>query len=174
MKSFKLIYFVHLSVFFFLIYYIIIVFKEFRIIHEIDFGFDKDYSFKSLLHTLTNHSLFRGSLILIPPLIGVFLKNKFGWVLITGYVYFFLGSTILQVSFQEYLDFEFILLVIVLISILMSFLLILNFKKSSIQYYKVGKEKLLGYNVISFVCGFVTAFTLVYWNNRHHFDAINL
>ena len=176
MKNIKSVYLVHSAIFIWLIFYSFLVFQDFSRIHEINFEFGNDYSFKSIFHTLTNHSSFRYYLFFVTPLIGVFLKNNIGWILITSYMYFLIAGCILQLFFEEFLDISLLFFIIFWISGLVALILILilNLKNSSIQYYRIIKQKLLGYNVISFVSGFVIAFALVYWNNRHHFYNLDL
>lgn len=115
-----------------------------------------DFSFRS------DHfsSSFRITLFLIVPIIGIFIKNRIGWLSISHYFYFticnlsimFYGLVVCQ--YDDYLGLIFFLL------LTLSVLLIMNMQRVSFDYYKIKKENLIGINIVSFVTGFCLSLTL--------------
>ncbi len=149
--KFKLVYVVHFFVFIIAtyIYYIGITgFIEFM-----KFGGYSNYDFSSIIHSLKYSGRLHASVIISFPLLGVFLKNKLGWIFITFYFYFVLWFLLLQTFEESLISFEGIISFSAFASIFISLLIIMNMTQVNFDYYKVKNNKLLGINVIAFTIG---------------------
>lgn len=149
--KFKQVYIVHFFVFIIAayIYYVGIT----RFIEFMKFGGYSDYDFLSIIHSLKYSGRFHASVIISFPILGVFLKNKLGWIFITFYFYFVLCFLLLQTFDESLISFEDIMSFSAFAVIFTSLLIIMNIKHVSFEYYKIENNKLLGNNVISFTIG---------------------
>lgn len=120
-----------------------------------DFSFSSNY-FKSS---------FRPIIFLIFPTIGIFVRNKIGWVFITQYLYFLICNMLITSYNYENLT-------VILIPVLLIFLclFIINKQKVSFNYYKTKKENLIRFNLISFVIGFCISILLFIYKNIYYLN----
>jgi len=104
---------------------------------------------------------FRPTVFLFAPIIGLFLKNRIGWILLTQYYCFLLLNMFIQMlNFDELVASDYLLYIIIVL-IVVGLLLILNSKKVSFDYYKIKKEKLLINNMYSFMIGLLFSLLLL-------------
>ncbi len=159
--KFRLVYIVHGVVFLLLLFCIIKGFYEFH-----DY-YSKAYSFpESFNKALYNNRI--GIVFLLLLVIGVFLKNKTGWVFLTTYFYFvlwFLLFSINQESLNNFVDIVFFLSFVLVVAIL---LIIMNLEKVSFGFYKIDKNNSYGINIISCTLG-LCVLTLLFLSKNIYF-----
>lgn len=124
--------------------------------------FDVFYFFGERL-TFDNFYLkYRLSLFLLFPFIGVFLKNRIGWICITHYFYFVFFNMLIFIKSNksELQDLEFVFFIFGVVLILSCFVIIMN-KKVITDYYKIPKKDILPNNIFASVMAFSVALILV-------------
>ena len=89
-------------------------------------------------------SVFLPSILAFIPLMGIFLKSKYGWTLIISYFYFLLTNMLFSIA---------LLLLIVFA---------LNKKKIYEATYKIIPSTLLFYNIVGFIIGVSITLFLAY------------
>ncbi|WP_396601186.1 hypothetical protein [Algibacter sp. R77976] len=148
---FKLVYIVHGLIL--LLFIVSAIYGYNRLVELNFFIYDDELNFYNFLDLIVTHKVFRPLIILIAPTIGVFLKNRYGWVFITSYFYFLICS-ICSVFFEDgFSDYKDILLFVSIVLLITLIIIIMNIKKVSFHFYKINKIKLLGLNLVSFVVG---------------------
>jgi len=115
----------------------------------------KEYDLDATISSLTLCHDYRVSLFIFIPIVGIFIKNKLGWVFITSYIYF------IQINFvsQNYMDN--ILLLCFSTIILLAILLIINTKTSILTYYKVTSKNNVVINTIALLLGATLSYLLI-------------
>lgn len=164
--KFRLVYIVYLIILF-LAGYIFYL----NITYYIDFlkwsNFDVSEEFYLTLKSRRIYSF----VIICFPLIGVFSKNKYGWIFITTYLYYILWSLIFFPTNEIGLkNLEDIIFFSVLGLFIISLIIIMNLKKTSNKYYKIENKNLIGTNLISFVIGFCIFILLFISENKYYLD----
>lgn len=144
---------------FFLIIFVLSLFKEtksFLFFYEM-MGF-KEFSLNSIWWTINNNSSYRPVLFLMFPIIGMLIKNRIGWILITTYLYFVFINVFVQATneFKTNYFFYSIIGVIILTSII-----IMNKSKDIHDYYKLFKNNFLSLNLYSFITGIGLSLILI-------------
>lgn len=89
---------------------------------RIIFSWENLYTFSNIIYALKLTNLFTASLASIVFVVGIFLKKETGWILITGWFYFFLfnsfSSLIKDGMSEGSIEFLFILFFIVIIGLI--------------------------------------------------------
>lgn len=91
---------------------------------RIIFSWENLYTFSNIIYALKLTNLFTASLASIVFVVGIFLKKETGWILITGWFYFFLfnsfSSLIKDGMYEGQIEFFFILFFIVIIGLILT------------------------------------------------------
>lgn len=156
--KFKLVYVVHFLILILAVYVFTTGLLDF--FEYLKFRTFEENSFKSTLEVFNQAHRLHAIIFICFPVIGVFLKNKFGWVFVSSYIYIMICSAVLYAYHSQYNDYLFNGL---MIFILLLFVLIMNFR-SSIDYYRIKRTQLISLGVIAFVAGL--SFSLVLFFNR--------
>lgn len=112
--------------------------------------------------------IFRPTLLVLIPTVGVFINNKIGWTLITTFLYFciFLFSFfIIENDFDFKKDSFHVFLIS---SILFVPLLIINKEKIRNYTYGIANSAMIKHNIISTVIGMALAIYIVYLINSRN------
>ncbi len=119
------------------------------------FDFTGDYhGISSIYDTSISHGYFRPALILLIPTIGIFIKKKVGWILITSYFYFVLTNILFSfILHDDYNDYIIILSVMGIITLIVFIVIIMNTKKISLTKYNIQRSVLILYNIAAFIIG---------------------
>lgn len=108
-------------------------------------------------------SYFRSTIFLLIPMIGLFLKNKVGWVFITSYFYFILTNILFSYSLFDHNDHYASILPVILITGLISLIIVaMNKKKISLTIYNIQRSVLILYNIATFIIGVSITIWLAY------------
>ena len=108
------------------------------------------------LKIILNTSLLRYSAIMLIPLIGVFINNKIGWLLVLSFYYFWIllfVFTLVGASFAQ--EGGFIIIAIGLILISLFFVAIMNASENSKMVYNIHKKELLKMNLAAFIISLI-------------------
>ena len=166
--KFKLVYIVHAVVIIFAVIVLVLSIQNFFNSYNVRRDFNRDIDLNTIWYLVTNTRIVLIILLQLLPFIGVFLKNKFGWILIAQYLYFFTLGILIHSNQENFREYEFLLFILSFCLPIISLILILNLKKTSLNYYNIKSTNLLGYNIISFVIGFSISFLLFYFRNSHY------
>lgn len=98
-------------------------------------------------------SYFSAILLVCLPMIGIFLKQKIAWVLITSYFYFLLISVAYISLSDGGSDFLLLLKTIPLFILFFGCFIFLANRKGVYSYYDIPRSKLLRVNIIAFTVG---------------------
>ncbi len=164
--KFKLVYIVHGVVVLLLLTMFIVDID--RLIDSHYFTYYPETSLRTIWSIIVTRKLFISILILVISTVGIFVKSKIGWVLVTQYLYFLFWNMFFQSESSDFMYIEFFIFIIVLGLSIIGLILILNLKKSSLDYYKIEATNLLGYNIVSFVIGFSISYLLFYYRNLYY------
>jgi hypothetical protein len=141
MFKFKTVYIVHGLILFLVI--ASLIFEVNKYIDYFNLTGNSDY-----IYYFKNSSIFRTTLFLSLPFIGVLFKKKIGWIFITQYFYFILFNAFLYSNSEEF-DWIFVIILLLLLGLI----IFMNHEKIH-GYYGLNKGRLLGFNIIAFVIGF--------------------
>ncbi|MBP0902535.1 hypothetical protein ACFSKN_02805 [Mariniflexile gromovii] len=149
--KFKLVYIVHLVILIITgcVYFLAIH----RLINFLKLGGFDGYDYYGAVYLIQRTKLLFTVILITFPFIGIFFKNKYGWIFISFYFYFTIWNVVFQFCKEGLDDLESILLKMFFISIFGLLEVIMNTKRVSLFYYKTDKDKLLGFNIISFAIG---------------------
>jgi len=127
-----------------------------------------DYDLDTLSNIKIVAKIFRMPLFLVLSLIGIFIKNKIGWVLVTLYFYFLSVNFCIELyeSIPEF-DTDYLLVFIPMLILPVFLLYQLNKKVVYFDHFKVEKNKLVLFNVIAFGIGLLFSTILFLWKNEH-------
>lgn len=103
-------------------------------------------------------------------LIGVFLKNKYGWLFIAFNFYRLIFVIFFELMQESFSNWEYTISMTVFLLVIFLFLVILNIQKVSFQYYKIRRENLIGINLISMVIGGCITVLLFISKNLHYLN----
>lgn len=143
--KFKLVYIVHG-----LILVLLLVSLFFEINRYSDYFSVDKVTWKSLYYS----GIFRTTIFLIFPTIGIFLKNQKGWILVCQYFYFLVFLLMLMIDDAPFIGRFLIALIPILFIVLMNYKHLYNF-------YRINKEGLLKANMLSSLIGFLLMFLLL-------------
>ena len=115
----------------------------------------KEYDLNAVISSLTLCQDYRVSLFILIPIIGIFIKNKLGWIFIASYIYFIQINCVSQ----NYMDN--ILLLCFSTIILLAILLFINTKTSILTYYKVTPKNNIVINTIALILGTTLSYLLI-------------
>ncbi|MFG6685851.1 hypothetical protein ACGK9U_04655 [Mariniflexile sp. HNIBRBA6329] len=158
----KLVYIVHLIILIIVGYVYYLAIDKF--INFLKLGGFDGYDYYGTVYLILRAKLLFAVMLVTFPLIGVFSKNKYGWIFISFYFYFTILNVIFEFCREGFDDLESVLLRILFISILGVLEIIMNTKKISFFYYKIEKNKLLELNIISFTIGTCTSLFFSFLN----------
>ena len=109
--------------------------------------------FQNFLNVLKETSYFRPAIILLIPLLGIFINNKIGWVLIQSYFYFLISNLAFSAKYIDSTDNTLILINIVGFLLLLLIIILMNKKRISDMIYGIGKTELISKNIIASFIG---------------------
>lgn len=112
---------------------------------------------------------FRQMVFLVIPMIGLLLKNKLGWIMISSYFYFLLFNILFSFEHFDMTDYRFILFIILCLGFLFFMIFLLNKRTVSFDVYKIDLIKRLAYNIIPFMIGYGMAIYLLISRNSRYF-----
>jgi hypothetical protein len=102
-------------------------------------------------------SYFSAVLLVSLPLIGIFFKHKFAWVLIASYFYFLL----INMGFYSLSDWDtelfWQLLIFPFFVLFFSFMIFLVNRREVYKYYQISRSQLLSMNIVTFTMGMLLA-----------------
>ncbi len=111
-------------------------------------------------------SIFLPTLLALIPMVGIFLKNKIGWLFINSYFYFLLTNLLFSLGKLDYkIDNSIIITAIIGISLTTSVLIAMNKNKISHLKYKIYPSVLILYNILAFIIGVSITIFLVYYRS---------
>ncbi len=117
----------------------------------------------SLFDSYLLYSFFRQMIFLSIPMIGIFLKNKVGWVFIISYFYFLLTNILFSIGLFDYkINNEIIITFAVSITLLSLVLILLNKKRIYLSAYKIMPSTLIAYNIAGCIIGVSMTIYLAY------------
>ncbi len=106
--------------------------------------------------------LFRPTLFLLLPFVGIFLKkSRFSWIIFTQYFYFLILSFLVQINVIDNFDLNTALITILVFVVMVSQVLIMNIKKVHYEIYGIRKRKLLSCNIYAFILGILEVLLLL-------------
>ena len=155
MKKLKQVYIVYTFVLFMFIAYSISVILEFSELHGIN---EKDYSFNSIISTLSYYSIYWPLLYLLIPVLAVLYKSKLSWFILVSFFYLLICN-IITVSYFDFkfeskeFDIFFILTIISFSIIPTTSIYILNRQKTYKNVYGIEKKSIMLYNLVGFIVG---------------------
>ncbi|MFC4632527.1 hypothetical protein ACFO3O_01310 [Dokdonia ponticola] len=128
--------------------------------------FGNNNGITSLFDILINKPYFQPAVFLLIPTIGVFLKNKVGWIFFISYFYFLLNVIVSSIPyFYKYLDYrndyQVILTLIIATGLILIALIKMNKKNIYLTKYNIqqNQDLLVVYNTIAYMIGaFMTSF----------------
>ncbi|WP_133645109.1 hypothetical protein [Zeaxanthinibacter enoshimensis] len=115
-------------------------------------GWEKRYEFANVIYTLKITNTFSASIISLSLGLGLFFKNRFGWILITGWFYYLCINLIKLVSGvlpKNTTD----LFQLMFISIPICFIVLMNKFTGILEYHNVQTRGKLKLNLFAFVMG---------------------
>lgn len=118
-----------------------------------------EYSLDTIKHTLALTSDFTIFIFSIPFAVGLFLKNRTGWILIISYVYYLLINCI----FQNYgsRNWDAILFCLSILLICIGLIFFMSKSITVLGYHNIKKVNKLELNFIAFLFGLLMSFSLL-------------
>ena len=104
---------------------------------------------KNYLNVLKDTSFYRPAIILLIPLMGTFINRKIGWILIQSYFYFLILNIIFPLVSTGFADYQIILIPIIVFLLVLLFIILMNKRKISNEFYGIDKTELIGNNIIA-------------------------
>ena len=107
----------------------------------------------------------RSIIFLLIPTIGVFLRNRIGWVLMTSFFYFLFTYFLFSFITLDNTQFTDYLIGICIITFIAFIIVAMNTKKISLTKYNIQRRVLILYNIVAYIIGVVITIFLVYAKN---------
>ncbi|MEK6153985.1 hypothetical protein WIW50_12020 [Flavobacteriaceae bacterium 3-367] len=116
---------------------------------------DKKYYFPNMLYSFKITNMFSASMLALSFGIGLFFKNRVGWVLITGWFYFVCVNLIRNEIGEKIEDTAMFFQLLVLSVIPVLFIILMNTFDGIWEYHKIQKNNRIRLNLISIGVGLV-------------------
>ncbi len=130
-------------------------FKSFDEVLGTIFPWEKRYGFANIIYGLKLSNLFTASIVSIALAIGLFLKKKAGWILITGWFYFFLfnffNSLIIDGVPDTLIEFQLLLLFLIPIG----FIILMNKFDGIKKYHGIENKNRIRLNFFAIGTGII-------------------
>lgn len=127
-----------------------------------EFSFYKNGTEKDFFHLLIYRPYFRPALLLIPSLIGIFIKRRIGWILMISYFYFLTINGAFTFILDGNYNFQKTSILLGIILILFIILWLSNRKSITIQMYQFKKDSFLKRNILASILGLTLTLLLAY------------
>ncbi|WP_248723038.1 hypothetical protein [Seonamhaeicola sp. ML3] len=126
-----------------------------------------EYDYYGIIGSLERSRSLHACILITFPLIGVFLKNKIGWLFVTSYLYLISWYSLFQFSMDEFSDFQGLVFLVTFVIVITLLLIIMNLKRVVFGYYKIDKNQSFGINILACVLGLCFSTLLYLAQNLH-------
>ena len=129
-------------------------FDEYLIVYN---NLDERYELESILYGFKITNLFTASISSLILVLGLFLKNKTGWILVTGWYYLLITNVfqgIFETGIKDAPEFFHALLSF---SIPISLIFVMNKFNGIKDYHKIKKSEMIRLNLLAFGVGILLA-----------------
>lgn len=170
MKKLKPVYIVYVIIVLIFVLYLTANIYRLVNIHDLN-GFS--YGLKSIYRTISVYGIFELFLIFLIPVIAIFYKNRFTWILILTYFYFLfcriITNLLFDLTFNHVLDVYMVIFIAFLILPMLSIYL-LNRTPTFKSIYGLEKKSLSTYNLMAFILGFGLSLLMYISQNNQYFN----
>ncbi|SDI45655.1 hypothetical protein SAMN04489796_11177 [Winogradskyella thalassocola] len=153
MKKLKQVYVVYAIIL--LIFVLYLTANIYRLVNIHDLN-GLSYSLKSIYRTISIYGIFKLFLVFLIPVIAIFYKNRFSWILILTYFYFLfcriITNLLFDLTFNDVLDVYMVIFIAFLVLPMLSIYL-LNSTPTFKSVYGLEKKSLSTYNLMAFILG---------------------
>lgn len=154
------------------ILFILLLIRSFYGIQK-DYWLANNYDGAFELKSLTDRMIFKSyvlpNLIILFPLIGIFISNRIGWVLMTSYFYFLVFNGTFYMRMEELMQPVFwVLIATILFFAGIIFLMNLTTIRSDI--YKISKSQQIMHNIFATIVGIIFTLAVAIIHNHTPFE----
>ena len=117
-------------------------------------NYDGSFNFELLIDRMIFRAYVLPILIILLPVIGIFIKNKAGWVLLTSYFYFLVFNGAFRLKMGELMPSIFFVLLGILL-FLAAIIFLMNLKTIRNDIYKISKSQQIMHNIFATIVGII-------------------
>jgi hypothetical protein len=163
MKKLKQVYIVYVIIVITFVIYLVANTIRFINIQPLD-----GYTLESIYRSVFVYGVFRLLPLFSAPIVAIFYRNRFTFLILLIYFYFFITQII---SFLFSIELDTYSLFFVALIIMPAFLIyLLNRKHTYREIYKLEKKSIMLYNLIASIIAFGISLYLVIKNNSHYYE----
>ena len=140
-------------------------FKKFDEFLGAVFSWEERYDLPNLTYGLKLSNLFTASILSLVLGIGLFLRNKVGWILVTSWFYFVFSNFIKSLIEDKIDGFTDILGLLLLLAIPVSLIYLMNKFKGIKNYHQIEGKSKLNLNLWAIGIGILLALVRIYKKN---------
>lgn len=129
------------------------------------FPWEERYDLPNLTYGLKLSNLFTASILSLMLGIGLFLRNKTGWILVTSWFYFVFSNFIKSLIEDKIDGFTDILGLLLLLAIPMALIYLMNKFKGIEKYHRIEGKSKLHLNLWAIGIGILLALIRIYKKN---------
>jgi len=143
------------------------------------YGIEKDYWLANNydgafeLKLLTDRIIFKAyilpNLIILLPVIGIFISNRIGWILLTSYFYFLLFNGTFYMRVEELMQPIFWVFIATLI-FFAGIIFLMNLKAIRSDIYKIPKSQQIINNIFATIIGLIFTLAVALIHNHTPFE----
>ncbi|MEK6155690.1 hypothetical protein WIW50_20690 [Flavobacteriaceae bacterium 3-367] len=127
--------------------------------------YENRWDLENVIFTLKLSNLYTASLLSIVLGIGIFLRNKVGWVLVTSWFYFVFSNFVKSIIEDKMDGIMDILLLLFLLAIPSAFIYLMNKFKGIEDYHRIKGKSKLNLNLWAIGIGILLAVLRIYKRN---------
>tara|TARA_E500000318_G_scaffold64859_1_gene59904 strand:+ start:1419 stop:1886 length:468 start_codon:yes stop_codon:yes gene_type:complete len=122
-------------------------FTSFDKLLETIFPWENRYDLPNIIYGFRISNVFTASILSLAIAVGLFLKNKIGWLLITGWFYFILINLFKSLAEDGLPDISMFFQLFFLLLIPVGFIFLMNRLKGIKQYHRIENKKQMSLNL---------------------------
>ena len=135
-------------------------YNKLLVLHE-NMWSKEDHGLHTILATIKVSRVFQATAFMLIPVLGIFLKNKVGWVLVSSFFYFLGINLLVQLDQSDTLNIELVLFAVIF-SIIIGVIILLMNKSSNInKFHKTIQANRSLLNMVAAIIGFGLSITLI-------------
>jgi len=165
MKKIKQVYIVYVIVAMMFVIYLVANIIKFVNIQPFD-----GYTFESIYRSVFVYGVFRLFPLFLAPVFAIFYKNRFTFLTLLIYFYFFITQIVSFLFSIEFYSYSLFFVGLIIIPAFLIFML--NRKYVYRDIYNMDKKSIMVYNLIALIIAFCISLYLVVINNSQYYNGL--
>ncbi|MEP0264146.1 hypothetical protein [Dokdonia sp.] len=115
-----------------------------------------------LFEIIISTPFFKSIIFLLIPTIGIFLRNKIGWILMTSFFYFLFTYFLFSFIAFDHIQLPDVLIFTVIIVCIGLIIIAMNTKNISLIKYNIQRRLIISYNIVAYIIGVAITIYIAY------------